>query len=122
MREVHGHEGSTLNNTLRILGEERDPSGGAHQYVVRWGGEAGIPAAEQWIDFQCGPLQEAGPNGITDEALLAIVADRLDGFQQGPFQHDQNGVALAFILRALDALKTRTRERQERGVEGMHQV
>lgn len=121
MREVHGHEGSTLNNSTVIQSDDRDANGGAHQYTIT----VIQPDGEQFTDvihFQKGPLKEAGLNGCSDEALLAIVIDRLEGFQTGPFASPHNAWAITSIKNALAELKTRTRLRQERGVEGTHQV
>ena len=39
------------------------------------------------IRFQNGPIAEAGVNGLTHEALLAVLEDRLVGFQSGPYHH-----------------------------------
>lgn len=59
-----------------------------------------------------------GANGITHEVLLAILADRLRGFQSGPFAHERNAKALEHIEAAMAELNARTAERIERGVEG----
>lgn len=76
------------------------------------------------IVFQNGGLSKDGvpttPNGITNEALLAIVIDRLECFQKGPFRCDDNEVALDYARSALAALHRRTEEREARGVEGRH--
>lgn len=61
-------------------------------------------------------------NGVTNEVLLAIVIDRLEGFQAGPFACDENGDALEFARRSLMALHRRTRERLARGVENKHEA
>src|SRR5712692_2814101 len=44
--------------------------------------------------FQNGPIKEAGVNGVTQEALLAIVIDRLRSFQAGPYSSRENAIAL----------------------------
>jgi hypothetical protein len=94
-------------------------SGGAnHAYVIGDKGE-GFPKVE--INFQKGPIKEAGVNGITQEALLAIVIDRLRSFQAGPFASRENALALTHIETGLLWLQKRTVERIKRGVEGTHQ-
>ena len=70
------------------------------------------------IKFQNGPIKEHGVNGITQEALLTICADRLRSFQAGAFACRDNAVALTHIETALMWLQKRTRERMSRGVEG----
>jgi hypothetical protein len=73
------------------------------------------------IMFQNGPIKEAGVNGITQEALLAITIDRLRSFQNGPYKCRENAIALTHIEEALMWLQRRTVERIKRGVEGTHQ-
>lgn len=70
------------------------------------------------LDFQEGPVCEAGVNGVTNEALLAIVADRLMVFQRGPMACRENALALKKIEEALQWLHARTRRRLAAGVEG----
>lgn len=67
------------------------------------------------IDFQTLRVKD----GVTNEALLAIIKDRLVCWQAGPYKDNFNEIALESIETALDALKTRTLERTARGVEGM---
>jgi hypothetical protein len=70
------------------------------------------------ISFQNGPALEAGINGITQEALIAICIDRLRGFQSGDFACESNALALEHLELALGCLQQRTRDRLARGVEG----
>ena len=77
--------------------------------------------SRELILFQNGPIKEAGVNGVTQEALLAIVIDRLRSFQAGPFACDENGEALDYCGYALAALQKRTLARIKRGVEGTTQ-
>ena len=56
-----------------------------------------------------------------EEALLAIVIDRLRSFQAGPFKCVENELALEKCEDALWQLQERTRARIARGVEGTHQ-
>lgn len=70
------------------------------------------------VKFQNGPIQENGVNGNTNEALLAIVAHRLQCFQQGPYPSWYNKVALNAAQISKDILEARTAERKARGVEG----
>lgn len=75
----------------------------------------------EFVRFQNGPVGEAGVNGVTNEALLAIVNDRLKGFQSGAFACEENATAMDHVQAALMALEKRTATRQERGVEGTNQ-
>jgi hypothetical protein len=81
----------------------------------------GSPATYATILFQNGPIKEFGVNGITQEALLAIVIDRLRSFQSGPFSCRENAIALTHCEEALMWLQRRTVARINRRVEGTSQ-
>jgi len=126
MRELTSHKVSGLNESIGIGVLDEPGAGGAcHKYVMF------VPNDEfnqelnsslnQYITFQNGPIAEAGVNGISNEALLAIVEDRLAGFQAGPFASDDNKAALAAVREAMMWLQKRTRDRIARGVEGTSQ-
>lgn len=72
------------------------------------------------ILFQCGPVGAQGRNGVTEEALLAIVDDRLRSFQAGPYPCAENELALAHVERALEELQNRTARRRATGIEGLN--
>lgn len=122
VRAVHGHKGSTLNNSIKIDCDERDGNGGSHVYRLRVNAQGEHFTSEQEIEFQNGPLQEAGLNGISDEALLAIVIDRLEGFQTAQYRSRYNALAITKLEEAMHWLNARTTDRQKRGVEGTHKV
>ena len=75
-----------------------------------------------YIDFQNGGIAENGVNGLTNEALLAIVEHRLDCFNNGPFPCRENAIAKTHVETALLWLEKRTKERKARGVEGKTQA
>lgn len=112
---------------LSISVTDEPGAGGAnHNYHIDWQTDiahdpTSVAVNSLDIHFQEGPIKEHGVNGITQEALLAIVIDRLRSFQAGPFSCDENAVALKFCENALQVLQTRTRLRMARGVEGTHQ-
>jgi hypothetical protein len=70
------------------------------------------------ISFQNGPIKEFGVNGCYQEDLLAIVIDRLESFQTGPFACRENALALTKIQEAMHWLNHRTQDRIKRNVEG----
>lgn len=124
MRTITDHKLNGLNDALTIAVLDEPGQGGAnHEYQIRgWQGEVeqeGDPCCT--ISFQNGPIKEAGVNGISGEALLAIVIDRLRCFQAGPYASDDNAEALAHIESGLQWLQKRTRDRLARGVEGTNQ-
>lgn len=107
---------------IKISVVDEPGSGGAnHQYLIRWKNDRDQTEPRCFIGFQNGPILEEGVNGITQEALLAIVIDRLRGFQSGPFQCRENAIALTHCEEALMWLQKRTRDRLARGVEGQNQ-
>ena len=94
--------------------ERRGPGNAHHKYAIK--DKEGKLLG--WLNFQDGPIKEAGINGVMDENLLAIVIDRLTGFQEGSFQCRENALALTRIQEALLWLEKRTKDREKRGVEG----
>ncbi len=130
MRNVTDHvvEGDSANHQLTIEVRDQPGQGGAcHDYLIRGFDTTSNPSdgvvqgnKSARVLFQNGPIKEFGVNGITQEALLAIVIDRLRCFQAGPFASVYNGTALAHCEAALYDLQNRTRERIARGVEGTH--
>lgn len=121
MREITTHIVNPANDKLKISVLDKPGAGGAnHEYEVSGFSGPGIPPDSGYvkISFQNGAINEHGVNGLTQEALLAIVADRLECFQAGPFASVYNATALEHVKAAQEALLSRTRERMVRGVEG----
>ena len=130
MRTIEDHKVNPANDTLTITVLDEPGSGGAqHRYEIT-GFNSETNVSESGIDdrdrvsilFQNGPIADAGVNGVTHEALLAIVADRLRSFQKGPYACKANACALTHIEEAMHWLQQRTIERMRRGVEGTHAV
>lgn len=113
------HKIGPLNEQLTIVVMD-DPGQGGASHVYQIEGPNGEVFTE--IRFQNGPIQEAGVNGISNEALLAIVYDRLQAFQAGKYACDENAAALRAVDRALGCLKQRTERRLARGVEGTNKL
>lgn len=122
MREITTHKVNPCNDRITIEVRDEPGDGGAcHEYCVHAEVFEDDPRYLGWfynIRFQDGPIPERGVNGITQEVLLAIVKDRLDGFQSGPFACEENAKALEHINAAIEVLHSRTRDRMSRGVEG----
>ena len=94
MRNIDDHKVNPANDTLTITVTDEPGSGGAnHAYQVSGFDLSKNPSAgngvvhdcstSSMVYFQNGPIPEVGVNGVTNEALLAIVADRLRSFQKG---------------------------------------
>lgn len=71
------------------------------------------------VHFQNGPVPANGVNGLTNEALLAILIDRTK-FLDEAYPCDQNKNALSHMTAALNWFEERTKNRQARGVEGQN--
>ena len=126
MRTLTDHQVNPANDTLTITVLDEPGSGGAnHAYEISGFDTATNPTARDtghvssaFVLFQNGPINEVGVNGVTHEALLSILIDRMKGFQSGPYASDDNQIALLSMQQAQNALQRRTRERMTRGVEG----
>ena len=136
MRFLNDHKVNPANDTLSIAVVDEPGAGGAHHaYLISGADFDSNPGSATALEyakatdtdgcvvlFQNGPINEAGVNGVTHEALLAIVADRLRSFQAGPYACKANACALTHIEEAQHWLQQRTLERMRRGVEGTHTV
>jgi len=128
-RRLFDHEINKFNRDCIFVYTEDDPGsdGARHEYLVHAytqpvEGEAGHITEACRIRFQNGSLKDVGTNGITDEALLAIVLDRLRSFNEGRFRCRQNSLAITHLEEALHWLEARSKERSRRGVFGERQV
>lgn len=133
MREINDHVINPTNDKLKIVVTDEPGAGGAnHRYEISGYDPRNNASAPELknirgdyesllVLFQNGPINEHGVNGITQEVLLAIVADRLRSFQTGPFACRENALALTKIEEAQHWLQQRTLARMRRGVEGTNQ-
>jgi hypothetical protein len=96
--------------------------GASHLYNIAFNLSVPTPPPTLSIKFQQGAITESGINGITNEALIAILIDRMRGFQSGPFTCRENALALTKLEEALFWLQARTRARLARQVEGTHAI
>ena len=128
MRKITEHQINPANDKLTISVLDEPGAGGAnHHYMVTlpdWTrAPDGSGAKGVWdIQFQNGSIAEAGVNGLTQEALIAICIDRLRSFQAGPYACRENALVLTKLEEAQHWLLHRTRARMNRGVEGTHEV
>ena len=119
MRKITDHIANPANDRIEISVMDDPGAGGAHHHYV-----VDVDGSKNELDvwFQNGPIAEEGVNGVTQEVLLAIVIDRLRCFQAGPYACKENAEALTHAEYSLSWLKSRTRSRMERGVEGTHKL
>jgi hypothetical protein len=118
-RVIHHHTAGNLANSELIITAKPDANGYAHHYDVRVQvDEVNPPEPLCTVDFQDGLPGEVGTNGLTNEALIAILLDRLARFNEGPHRCRQNSLAITKLEEAGHWLRDRTQERLFRRVEG----
>lgn len=126
-REITHHAINPCNEALRVRAiDAPGPGGASHRYEVSGFDTASNPSRRVGegsepllLLFQNGPVKDAGGvNGVTHEALLAVLIDRMEAFQAGPYACHENGEALSHLDQALRWLHRRTQWRQAAGVEG----
>ena len=78
------------------------------------------------ISWQHGPLgrdeNRIEPNGAFVEDIIAATIDRLTFYQDSKFKCIENESAIDSLCDALNVLENRTKDREERKVEGTHQI
>lgn len=124
MREiVDHHDGHGLNESIHIVADAPSNGGASHRYDLSIAaGPDGNPGEVQligFVQFQQGARNEPGSTpGATEAALLAILIDRLRGFQAGPFACRENAIQLTKLEETLMWTKERAHARARRGVLG----
>lgn len=119
MEEITDHKIAGIDNLVTVMAnDEPGPGNACHEYEISVKGVE-LPVGK--ISFQNGPLAEAGPNGLTNESLLAVVIHRLEGFQSGDFRCRENTLALTKMQEAMHWLQHRTADRLRRNVEGKNE-
>ena len=119
MRQITTHhDGHGLNESITILVDDTPINGASHVY------EAVMPPADRHplhIQFQCGPRNVEGSTpGVTEAVLYAILIDRLEGFQAGPYPCAANAEQLDALRGCLASTKGRADERAARNVLGTY--
>lgn len=125
-RELYDHKNNKFNRECVEVktADERANDNAHHKYTISvWqhaqsDAETSVLKEAVTLNFQNGGLREVGPNGITDQALLAIVLDRLRSFNDGQYRCRENSIAVTKIEEALLWMKKRSNDRARRGVEG----
>jgi hypothetical protein len=76
------------------------------------------------ISWQNGPLgrdeDRLEPNGAFVEDVISAVQERIEYYQKSRFNCETNARAIHHLGLALQALRERTADREERKVEGTH--
>jgi len=112
------YDGYSLNHRIEIHADPKTSGNASHEYraTIEDNG-VGLPVLSE--KFQKGPRHEKGSEpGITENVLLAILIDRLQGFQGSEYRCRENGEALNNCKQALAWLKQRADARAHRSVLG----
>lgn len=116
IHEDHNGVVVTHNEQIQVENsEKRHELSHGHYYDIL-SGELVTP-----IQFQHGPVKVHGVNGITSEALLAILIHRTKILNNN-FPCEENKRAITYMENALALFEQRTRDRQQRGVEGLNKA
>lgn len=106
---IHTDHNGVAVNAVTSLDDGTKVEG--HEYVVLAGSRSTS------ISFQRGAVKDNGVNGMTNEALLAILIHRTK-FLDDIFPCQENKRAIQHMEDALTHLEVRTARRMVRGVEG----
>ena len=104
-------------------------------FEEHWSDESGTPTGGVssgrgfTISWQNGGLasgvegtERKEPNGAFVEDVIQAVIGRIRYYQQSRFNCMENAIALTALEKAAEALDERTKEREDRGVEGTHAI
>ena len=108
--DTHHVEGYDYNINIKAVPVERY---GLPSYTYQLTKDYADKSWYQYIkelSFQVGDPKVYGVNGVTNEALLAIMIHRLQRFQDNPKTYCvENNEAIFYMKSAMDALYTRRR-------------
>lgn len=83
-----------------------------YKLIKEYDGKPGYQFIKE-LSFQTGDPKVYGINGVTNEALLAIMIHRLQGFQNNPKTYCvENSEAISYMELAMGALHSRARRLQ----------
>jgi hypothetical protein len=114
-RDLYEHRISEANRRLTIRVEA------SHRYFLLWRAMQGFDQCQE-LTFHQGPMTGAADlSGITNEALLVVVLDRLREWQKSPTACRENALAITKLEEALHWLRARFVDRELRGVLGTNE-
>lgn len=106
---IHTDHNGVAVNAISQRADGQDVEG--HEYQILSG------AIVHTLMFQLGPVGTAGVNGLTNEALIAVLVHRLHVLN-ARFPCRENALAITKLQEAHHWLEARTRDRLARQVEG----
>jgi hypothetical protein len=118
---IETHKGNILNEGITIHGSDVGAGGAFTQYTLNYFNKVTGQFPQCSLKFQVGNPAD-GINGISNEALLAVLISRMEMFQASQFACMQNETALNCCKTAMEFLKARTQIRVDKGIEGTQTV
>lgn len=106
MKFIKHHQGeSLLNRELQVFALRGPGADGADTLYEIVGGQRTqvIPVRIQFQDGECRTADEI--HGVTNESLLAVLIDRIEGLQRGPFAGERIGHVQQLLRAALWLMK-----------------
>jgi hypothetical protein len=115
------HPVNGANHLYRLFRDLQDPEAGcSYEDLSDCASDTGPMVGS--IQFQRGPRNVADSTpGTLDGAVLAILIDRQESFQAGPFACPENQIVLDHLRAALAATISRAKERAARNVLGRNE-
>ena len=115
------HDGHGLTEGITVEStDDIGPGGARHRYEF-WADDGTDYVG--FLHFQKGPRYEEGSiPGVVEGAVLAVLIDRLEAFQSGPYPCEENKLALEALKSAAVFIKERAHNRANRGVLGLNKV
>jgi len=111
-RKLETHKTNPCNEKIDIVVGRVGAGGGPVRYDV-FGPRLGMnPTFSLNMRFQDGPVDQ-GVNGLTNEAVVAILIDRLEGFQTGEFACTENTTAIGHLKSAMKCFRDRSVRREQ---------
>lgn len=110
---IHTDDNGVAVNAISTLADGKGVAGHLYQVLA---GQKSLS-----VEFQHGAVKENGVNGITSEALLAILIHRTEVLNK-LFPCRENSIAITKMQEALMWFDKRTADRKARGVEGLEKA
>lgn len=119
-RKLTDHRNNKFNRECIevVTNDERASDNAHHSYAIAVFDGSNQQVEQCILNFQNGGLKEVGANGITDQALIAIVLDRIRSFNDGQFRCRENSMVITKLEEAMLWMEKRSNDRARRGVEG----
>lgn len=105
---------SQTYSDVHNLDRDKNPAGGSSR---------GIGYTVTWQNGALGRGEDRKPqNGAFVEDIILVIISRVEFYQRTKFACTQNDETLKHLKAALASMQKRTAEREEREVEGTHEV